>query len=278
MAKDLHFWTWGYVLDKVPGNVNFVSGVTSCSLETGAKYLGSDSVFWMNPLHTQEAITEWQIERLQDFPQVVAGLTHVETNGPGLGGWRVEYYESAMKIARLSLKYKNLQGVIIDDFRSPTGPSRYMTDEELRAIYLDMKAINPAMRLYLVYYHITQHPDSLISCREYFDGLTAWCWHSTDYFWNALYEEEIRMLRENYPDKELIQGQFIHAYGDGNIPLPMDQLTNQCKKIASQLDRGNFDGWCALQSGWFCREDHREQVEYVRNYWNWYRSTRTVLK
>ena len=28
-----------------------------------------------------------------------------------------------MKIARLSLKYKNLQGVIIDDFRAQTGPT-----------------------------------------------------------------------------------------------------------------------------------------------------------
>ena len=277
MEKDLHFWTWGYVLDKVPGAATFVPGVTSCSLETGARYLGCGSVFWMNPLHTQEAITEWQIERLQEFPRVVAGLTHIETNGPGLGGWRIEYYEAAMKTARLSLKYENLQGVIIDDFRSPTGPSRHMTDEELRAIYADMKAINPAMRLYLVYYHTTQRPDSLLSCREYFDGLTVWCWHSSDYFWNALYENEIRILRENYPDKELIQGQFIHAYGDGDGPQPMEQLTNQCDRIAAQLDSRRCDGWCALQSGWFCRQDHREQVEYVRSYWNWYRNTHTVL-
>ena len=277
MPKDPHFWVWGYVLDKVPGTAQFVPGTTSCSLETAANYLGCGSVFWMNPLHGQDAIADWQIERLQGFDRVVAGLTHIETNGPGLGGWRVEYYESAMKLAALSLKYKNLQGVIIDDFRAATGPSRYMTDDELRAIYMDMKAINPDFKMYVVYYHILQTPDSLLSCKDYFDGMAVWCWRSTDYFWDALYEEEIRILHENYAGKELIQGQFVHAYGDGWIPQPMNQLTKQCARISDQMDAGNLDGWCALQSGWFCRPDHREQVEYIKNFWNWYRDTRTVL-
>ena len=277
MKNDPRFWVWGYVLDQVPGKSYFLDGATSCSLETGAKYLGADNVFWLNPLHSQDAICDWQIERLQDFSTVFSGLTHIETNGPGKGGWRTEYYESAMKVAKLSLRYPNIKGAIIDDFRSPTGPSRYMTDDELRAIYMDMKAINPALKLYVVYYHIIQQPDSLLSCKEYFDGMSIWCWRSTDYFWDALYEDEIRLLRENYPDKDLIQGQFIHAYGDGHFAQPMPQLIKQCSKITKQLDHKQIDGWCALQTGWFCRQDHREQVEYVKNFWDWYRGTRTVL-
>lgn len=55
----------------------------------------------MNPLHSQAAIPEEQIARLQKYSLVIAGLTHIETNGSGLGGWRIEYYESAMKIAKL---------------------------------------------------------------------------------------------------------------------------------------------------------------------------------
>ena len=153
-----------------------------------------------------------------------------------------------------------------------------MTDDELKQIYCDMKAINPALKLYLVYYHSAQHPDSLLSCRDYFDGLTLWCWCSTDYFWNALYGDEIRILRENYPDKELIQGQFIHAYGDGDRPQPMEQLVNQCSKISAQLEGRKLDGWCALQTGWFSFQNHREQVEYVKNYWDWYRNTHTILQ
>ena len=82
---------------------------------------------------------------------------------------------------------------------------------------------------------------------------------------------------DKVPGKEIIQGQFIHAYGEGGIPQPMDQLKNQCSKFACALDRKTIDGWCALQSGWFSFESHREQVEYLRNFWDWYLKTRTVL-
>ena len=115
----------------------------------------------------------------------------------------------------------------------------------------------------------------LESCAADFDGLTLWAWHSTDHFWKALYEDEIRKLRRMYPGKELIQGQFIHAYGDAGGAQPMDQMELQCESIAYQMDRGRLDGWCALQNGWFCRQDHRKQVEYLRSYWEWYRNTRT---
>ncbi len=46
------FWLWGYVLDTVPGTAMFVDHTTSCSLETGAEYLGCDNILWMNSLHT----------------------------------------------------------------------------------------------------------------------------------------------------------------------------------------------------------------------------------
>ena len=68
------------------------------------------------------------------------------------------------------------------------------------------------------------------------------------------------------------------------ISLPMARASSwtlemelQCNKIAKELDRNHIDGWCALQSGYFCRLDHREQVEYLKNFWNWFRDTRTIL-
>ena len=74
----------------------------------------------------------------------------------------------------------------------------------------------------------------------------------------------------------LIQGQFLHAYGDGNVPQPMDQMKLQCKHIAQWLDAGTLDGWCILNNGWFCKLDHKEQLDYLKSFWDWYRDTRTV--
>ena len=271
------FWVWGYVLDSVPGKAFFVDKSTSCSLETGAKYLQADNVFWLNGLHTLDAFSESQCERLRDIPSVIGGLTHIEANGPGKGNWQIYYVEAAEKLARLSLKYPNIKGAVIDDFRSPVGPSKNMSDEDLHRVSATMKNINPDLKLYLVRYFTTQDHKSLVSCADDFDGLSIWLWNSSDYFWNALYHEDIRQIRELLPGKEIIQGQFLHAYGEGGIPQPMKQLKNQCSKISYALDRKTIDGWCALQSGWFCFESHRKQVEYLRKYWDWYLNTRTVL-
>ncbi len=164
---------------------------------------------------------------------------------------------------------------MIDDFRSLSGPSIDMTPEQLREVYEALKESNPALKLYVVMYHNIQTAESLLPFKNFFDGVSIWCWNSTNYFWNNLYEKEIQNFRKFFPDKALIQGQFLHAYGDGSVPQPLDQLELQCRKIAEQLDRGSIDGWCALQSGFLCRDSHRAQAEMLRNYWNWYRNTRT---
>jgi hypothetical protein len=277
MKKDKRFWVWGYTLDEVPGKAFFVKGTTSCSLETAANYLGCTNVCWMNSLHTMDCLTEKKCERLQEFETVFCGLTHIEHGYEGSGDWELLYKESAARIAELSLKFPNIKGAILDDFRSPEGPSKDLTDEDLHVINAAMKDINPDLKLYLVHYHTTQDFTKLESCRKDFDGLSIWSWHSTDYFWNALYEDQVRLIRRTYPEKEILQGQFIHAYGDAGGAQPMDQMKLQCEKIATELDKGRIDGWCALQSGWFCRLDHREQVEYLKNFWNWFRDTRTIL-
>ncbi len=269
------FWLWGYVLDTIPGTAAFVDGQTHCSLETAADYLGCDNVLWMNSLHTMDQPQPDQYRHLAGFRQVVCGLTHLETNGPGHGGWELRYVESARQISEFSLTHPNVAGAMLDDFRAAGGPSSGMTPEALGQVYRALKEHNPALKLYVVMYHIRQKAEELLPFQDCFDGASIWCWNSTDHFWNALYEHEIQDFRKLFPDKELIQGQFLHAYGDGDVAQPMDQLELQCRKIAAQMDKGDIDGWCVIQNGFFCRASHRKQAEALRDYWNWYRNTRT---
>ena len=276
--RESRFWLWGYTLDTVPGTAFFVPGETRCSLETAARYLGCDGVFWMNGLHDLEALDDRRLELLKEFPSVVCGLTHIETNGPGKGGWKMLYKEAAARVAALAKRHPNVKGAIIDDFLHPEGPSRDMTPAELHEVNAILKADNPALQLYVVYYHTTQSPAQLLPFRDDFDGLTTWAWNSMTDFWNSLYGKELRELRQLYPNKRLIQGLFLNAYGDlgDNAPQPMDQLELQCERISPMLDEGVVDGWCALQSGHLGRESHRRQVQFLKDYWEWYRGTRTV--
>lgn len=272
------FWVWGYVPDTIPGNAMFVNEPTRCSLETGVRYMGCGGAFWMNGLHDLNALGDEQIARLKGIPNLICGLTHIETNGPGKGGWKLFYKEAAERVSELSLKYPAVKGALIDDFRSENGPSRDMTPEQLHEINLALKSKNPSLKLYVVQYHTLQNP--LIELQPYkndFDGISIWNWFPTEYFWKALYEFDIRRLRQAYPDKEIIQGQFIHDFGGKSGPMPMEQVEMQCEYITEQLDIGRIDGWCVLQSGFFSQRNHRKQVEYLRQYWNWIYETRTVL-
>lgn len=274
---DKRFWLWGYVLeDKIPGKMMFVDGTTSCSAETAVSLLKCGSLFWMNPLHSQEAINEKQYNCIKECDNIFVGLTHVEKNGPGLGGWELQYKESAEKISRFSLEAPNIKGAIIDDFRSPTSPSRNISPEEVKEIKEALTSANPNLKLYVVQYYTIQKPEDVIPFLPYIDGAAIWLWHSTDYFWNGLYEDTLRQWREVFHGKDLIQGQFLHAYGDGNVPQPMDQMKLQCKHIAQWLDVGTLDGWCILNNGWFSKLDHKEQLDYLKSFWDWYRDSRTV--
>jgi hypothetical protein len=272
------FWLWGYMLDAVPGHAMFVDKQSYSSLETCVSYLGCEGAFWMNSLHDIDALTEENMDRLAGIPQVICGLTHVETNGPGLGGWKLLYKESAARISELSLKYPAIKGALIDDFRSETGPSRDITPEELHEINVALKSKNPDLKLYIVQYHTTQNsPVELQAYKNDFDGISIWNWVHTEYFWRALYADELRHIREALPGKEIIQGQFLHNFGDGWVPMALDNVKFQCDRISEQLEAGNIDGWCVIQSGFFGFRSHREQVEYVRNFWNWYWGTHSVL-
>ena len=84
---DKRFWTWGYTLDTVPGPMTYVPVNTRCSIESGASYLGCGSIVWMNSAHDINALKPETFERLKPFSQIICGLTHIETNGPGKGGW-----------------------------------------------------------------------------------------------------------------------------------------------------------------------------------------------
>ena len=41
--------------------------------------------------------------------------------------------------------------------------------------------------------------------KDDFDGISVWNWVPTEYFWRALYADEIRHLREAFPGKEILR-------------------------------------------------------------------------
>ena len=254
-------WVWGYVPDKVPGMMPFVNQETWCSLETAGSYLRADNAVYMNSTSDMNSLNDTLFACMKDFKQVVCGLQHGK------------YAETAEAVSRFSLTHPNVTGAIIDDFRDSVGPSANMSVAELKKVYEALKSENPALKLYLVRYS-RQDQKELIPYLDYFDVINFWVWVSTDHYWRSLYHYDIEEIHKL--GKPVMQGTFMHNYGeDWDQPIPMDMLRLQCPKIADEIRTGMVDDWIILQNGWFCRENHREQVQWLKNYLEWFCGTWT---
>ena len=267
MRKGL--FVWGYMLDNVPGPVPFVDGVTHCSLETAADYLEAGSVVYLNSNHSLDFPTAQHLERLGKFDGVVCALLNDQ------GKMR----ESAAKVGRLSLEHKNIKGAIIDDFLDWHGPTAKMTPGDLKAVAAALKQDNPELKLYVVRYTWQDQKD-LLPYLEHIDVINLWVWVSTEHFWRSEYEPELDRIKQ-LTGKPVVQGLFLHNYGEthnnGDQPIPLDLLQLQCKKIFPKVRSSSLEGCVVLQNGWFDRDSHREHVQWLRSYLEWFHGTTTTL-
>lgn len=257
-----NLWLWGYVLPKVPSNMMFISNKTYCSLETGANYLGAENVVFMDSTTSLDNLNDSLYQYTTPFKQVLCGLQHGR------------YAEAAEAVSEFSLTHPNVTGAIIDDFREEHGPSKDMGPQDLKQVQDALKSKNPALKLYIVRY--SRHDQrELLPFKDYFDGINFWVWVSTDHYWRYQYANDLFNMKKMY-GKPILQGTFIHNYGeDFEEPIPMPMLELQARKISDQFKAGMIDGWCILQNGWFDRPSHREQLQWLKNYLEWFYGTWT---
>ena len=270
MRDNNNLWVWGYVLDKIPDNVLFTDRRSFCSLETAAEYLGADNVVFMNSAADRNALNDGLFQHLSKCKRIVCGLQHGA------------YVETARMVSEFAANHPNIVGVNIDDFHCLGSPSEHMTVDELREIREALDSVTKGLKLYVVCYFYRFGDHSLEQFRDLFDGINVWCWTSTTHFWKGEYEYTVQKLHRDFPDKEILQGQFMHEYGDGFLwegtkPQPMDMLELQCDKISDQLRDGTIKGWVVLQNGFFSYPDHRRQVQFLRDYFDWMLGTWTSL-
>lgn len=266
-------WTWGYVIDgEIPGRVPFISdsgkapfdGISSCSLETGAEYLGTPNVIYMNSNHDLNSLTPELLNRIKFSNQIICALQHGK------------YKETAKAVSSLSVQYKNIIGGLIDDFKDYHGPSKDITVEETKTIYNNLKSQNPDLKLYVVRYTWDDQKD-LLPYLPYFDVINLWVWKAAEEPWQQTLEPEIDQIKK-ITGKPILLGLFIHDYGNTGKPMPMNILELQFVKAAELLRKNKIEGFVILQNGWFDRESHRPQMQWVKQYLNWLFETQTVRK
>ena len=110
---------------------------------------------------------------------------------------------------------------------------------------------------------------------EYFDVLTHWTWIPDMHYWNKyfLILQKIRGIT----GKPVIHGLYIHDFGiDSGKPVPMDIFQASVKKTFNYAADGLLEGVIIPQNGWFADEEHREHVQWLKEYIEWFCGTRTV--
>ncbi|MCE5347200.1 MAG: hypothetical protein LLG13_13070 [Bacteroidales bacterium] len=264
-------WTWGYVIDgKLPGKVPFINepgdttfnGVSNCSLETGAQYIGTPNVVFMNSNHDMKSLTSEFLDKLAPYKQVICALQHGK------------YKETAKAVSSVSRKHNNIVGGLIDDFMDYHGPSKAITVSQTKAIYDALKSENQALKLYVVRYTWQDQKD-LQPYLPYIDVINLWVWKAEEEPWLTTLEPEIDNIRK-ITGKPILLGLFIHDYGKTSKATPMNILELQFQKATDLLRKGKIEGFVVLQNGWFDHESHRPQIQWVKQYLDWLSQTQTV--
>jgi hypothetical protein len=246
---------------KIPDKVDWVgdtvppypNGESSCSLETGAAYLGTPNVIlmycnWSDPRY---------MDRLKGCKRVLCSLQDRSVG-------------AAAALSALSKKYPNIVGGIIDDFLQE---KPLVTVDQVKKVYAALKSQNPALKLYVVRY-TRENQQELAPYLPYFDAINLWVWVANKEEWTKMDAkvEEIAKLTK----KPIIIGLYLHDYGGTNKPVRMDVLEAQFVKSAELLRKGKTEGFVVLLSGWFDYESHRPQVQWTKQYLDWLFQTQTV--
>ena len=279
-------WSWGYVLNFVPGAAPFTFGKSRCSLETQAKYLGAERCFYMNSMFSREYVEKsfktWDSEvisncvdqrlsdnhlrRLGKMKQIFCTLEHQN------------YLESALKIARASLVFKNICGVHFDDFSSGNGGTL------IEEIHDRVKEINSELKIAAVTYSHHNWEENYAEGAQFIDVFSRWCWVPSLDYWNAFRDDILRMRDRVGEGKKIFHGIYIHDFGSSGRPVtecyscvPLEVFKKSVEGICEQTCSGILDGIILPQAAYFSFSSHREHVKFLKEYVDWADDTMTEL-
>lgn len=279
-------WSWGYILDKVPGPAPFTFEKTRCSLETQSAYLGAERTFYMNSMfsreHIEKTFPEWDPEiidncidnrlsdmhlnRLKNMKEIFCTLEHDN------------YLESALRIAKLSLKYKNITGINFDDFCAARGAKKALPE-----IHDKIKEINPELKIAIVTYSFWDQAEYKDTA-QYVDQYSRWCWVPSEDYWRQ-HKDDIARLRDiTGPDKKILQGIYLHDFGSSGFPIsqclskvPFEIFKLSVETICENTWNGTLDGIILPQAAYFGCLSHKPLVSFLKEHIEWFDGTLTEL-
>ena len=266
---------WGYVLDKTPSSCPFLFGRTEFSLERAAEVFGARKAFYMNSCFNQAYIDKYfkywdrecfencisnrlgdvQLEKLRGMDEVWCASTHGKQQ------------ESAIAIAKLSLKYPNIVGINFDDFNGSL-PETKMSVAKLKALKATMRAINPKLKISVVSYDKGSKGMNvnLSPFRGEIDHVSRWKWTSDPNYWRNLRADIAELRQQVGPEATIVHGLYLHNFAksmQSREPLPLDYFKLSVSAAFDAVLDGTLDGVILPQSSWYSIPTHRKHYEWL---------------
>ena len=151
--------------------------------------------------------------------------------------------ECAEKLSRLSLKYPNIKGGMMDDMTAAADAVTPEKIEQVATVSRNLKKHNPALELFGVVYCHELGKKDYSALQPYLDGVNLWHWYQEELL---DLEKNVDLCRANFPGKKILMGLFLHDYGTADAGAMPELLIHQLKGARKLLAEGKINGLVIL--------------------------------
>ncbi len=222
-------WLWGGPTPEWGGSMD------PDTLTKTASYFGA-----RNGVYVYGPINEEMIARHASMKRLLA-MVNKECRAPGQQPESNE--ECAENLSRLSLKYPNIVGGMMDDMTSPFPTISPETVSQIAGVSAGLKKHNSALELYGVVYRHELGVKDFSPLQPYLDGVNFWFWHQQELLDVA---ECVELCRKNFPGKKILLGLFLHDYGLTDAGAVTELLLYELKAARQMLADGLINGLVIL--------------------------------
>lgn len=188
-----------------------------------------------NGVYVYGATNEEMIARHSDMKKLLAMVT---TTCRAPGQQPESNAECAENLSRLSLKYPNIKGGMMDDMTAALDNVTDKKIEQIAEVNRCLKKHNPALELYGVVYCHELGVKDYSRIHPYLDGVNLWHWYQEELL---DVEKNVELCRKIFPGKKILMGVFLHDYGTADAGTLPELLLYQLENARVLLEQGKIN-------------------------------------
>lgn len=193
----------------------------------GAEYFGFDNV-----VYVYGAINEEAMELHRNCKRLIC---QVSATSRTQGAQNETDEECAEKLSRLSLKYPNIQGGIVDDLIASFGHRYSLSD--VKKLQNALKKHNPALELSVVIYARELDNPNLMAIAAEIDVVNLWLANKAEL---AEFDLHLEKCRARFPGKKIMLGIFMQDIGLSDLGYDTDVIKKYLDKARTAYSRGKI--------------------------------------